>query len=85
MYSEIAQAIATPSMVSVWDATRPSLLPKNLVPNRPASAEAANGANGTARSRLGLSCPAMMILVVYLVFGNGAQTVSPAAHHALSP
>src|SRR6476661_2859737 len=60
-------AISTPRMVTLCEALRPILLPKNLVPKRPAMADPASGASGTARRRCGLSCPAMMNLIVYLL------------------
>ena len=47
------------------DAARPILLPKNLVPNRPAIADPARGASGTASRRLGLICPAMINLIQF--------------------
>src|SRR6476620_180963 len=60
-------ATSTPRMVTLWEAPRPILLPKNLVPKRPAMADPASGARGTARRSCGLSCPAMMNLIVYLL------------------
>ena len=46
--------MSTPRMVAVCDTLRPTTLPKNLVPSKPAIAEPASGASGTARRRLGL-------------------------------
>src|SRR5512146_2231582 len=60
-------AISTPRMVTLWEAPRPILLPKNLVPKRPAITDPASGASGTAKRSCGLSCPAMMNLIACLL------------------
>ena len=61
-------AISTPRMVTVCDVLRPTTLPKNLVPSKPAITEPASGASGTASRRLGLRiCPAMLNLNRLLV------------------
>src|SRR4051812_3747311 len=65
--SDRISAISTPRIVTVWDVLRPTMLPKNLVPNKPAITAPASGASGTASKRLGLrSCPAMLNLNRYV-------------------
>ena len=65
---EIMKATNTPSIVAVCETLRPTTLPKNLVPSKPAMADPASGARGTANNSCGLSCPAMMTLLLACYF-----------------